>query len=211
MDTPELGMFLGLVKAEPAWRQVTLDHADVRLGGYVIGGEPSCERLIAANRYEAEEVGLPAAEVGAFFLREGVIIPELRSIRRHRASRAIERLARPPGPCPGREAFDWRVELETAAESPDGEEVEPGAEILCQLLESQPGPWELTQVVRSRTSGGLWAFGVDVDGEVVIGAHDVEARRAGQPASLLWLPDRGRRSLEGFLLFRHLVAYGEGR
>ena len=196
----ELSVFLALARSEPDWHEVTVDHGDVRLGGFVLGGAP--ERLQCANLHPADEVELPAPELHVFFVAEDPPEPmrRLRWLRRHRASEALDRIerARARDEEPEREFVRWSEEL-AQARSVREDEVAPAAGLLEKLLQLLPGPWELTRVVRNEDSGGLWAFGLDRVGDLVVGSHDVEARRSGDPPSFLWIPRRGQTALREFL------------
>lgn len=202
----EVRVLLALTRADPEWRELTVDHADARLGGWVIGGDP--ERLHCVNHHRGEEVGLPAGELHAFFVCEAPppSMKRLRWLRRLRASTALEHVERaqarsgleaePPEGEP--EAVDWRQEPARARAEGD-EDVGAAARLHEALLGTLPGPWTLTRVVRCTATGGLWAFGIDEEGDLVAGAHDVEARRSGQEPSFLWVPRPGRAALELFL------------
>src|SRR5687768_7895613 len=88
----EVQVLLALTRAEPAWREITVDHADGRLGGYMLGGEP--EALICVNYHEGHEVDLPGGQLHAFFVCEEPPEPmlQLRWLRRHRRTAAMEHM-----------------------------------------------------------------------------------------------------------------------
>jgi len=45
----------------------------------------------------------------------------------------------------------------------------------------------------------MWAFGLDQQGSVIVGSHDLAARRAGEAPTFMWIPDRGQVALGQFL------------
>ncbi len=191
-------LFLALVRAEPEWREVTLDRGGAHLGGHVSGGSP--ERLSGGNDLTAEEAGLPSGMFQGFLLHEGPAGPwsRLHRIRHLRSVAATERIARGDEP-EEREAVVWGDELERARTlAPSDDEVAPAVALLEDLLGAVVGPWELAQVVRG-AGGGLWAYVVDLSGDVIVASHDVEARRAGDPPTRLWLPVEGQTALRRFL------------
>lgn len=191
-------LFLALVRCEPEWREVTLDHGGEHPGGHVLGGRP--ERLSAGNDLSADEAGLPAGMFQGFLLHAGPQGPwsRLHRIRRHRAAVAADRIQAPDEP-EEREVVRWADALVQAqTEAPRDDEVAPAAALLEHVLEAIVGPWELAQVVRTE-AGGLWVFVVDVAGDVVVGSHDVEARRADEAPTWMWLPGAGHAALRRFL------------
>lgn len=190
--------FLALVRAEPEWREVTIDRGGEHLGGHVLGGRP--DRLSAANDLSPEEAGLPAGLFQGFLLHTGPPgrWSRLHRVRRHRARAAADRIERPDEP-EERELVQWSDELAQAKEQARyDDEVAPAVSLLEHVLDSIVGPWELAQVVRTE-AGGLWVFVVDVSGDVVVGSHDVEARRADEAPTWMWLPGAGHAALRRFL------------
>ena len=198
-------LFLALVHNEPAWRRVVLDLADPRPGGFVFGSCAEGLRLTCANHHTGEEMDLPASEIHAFVVLEGpdVSACTLARIRAHRAAVARERLASAKAPQPRREVVDWAEEfVQAASVTPgcaDDDDVAAAGALLDTLFRSHPGPWRLAQVTRAPATGGLWGFGLDGRGDLLVAAHDVEARRARQQPTLQWLPLSGRLALERFL------------
>jgi hypothetical protein len=201
-SSPELSVFLGLARQEPDWLHVTIDHGDVRLGAFLVGGEPARVRS-CANHFAAEEVRLPGPVTHGFDVEpdDAPARParRLEWVRKVRAARALEYLSRlGEEPTAGPEAIDWRDELALEG-PPKASDTTAAAELLARLFAANPGPWALTRVARSASSGGLWAFGLATNGDLVLCSHDVEARRAGEPPSTLWLPRAGRAALDAFL------------
>lgn len=200
----ELKLFLALTRAEPEWREVTVDHCDVRLGGFVVGGETGeTEDLVCMNLHPAAEVALPldalhAERVCAPPPWLSLLLGEVRRVRAAMAADYVSRLRRAPetaGPVE-QEAVDWTDELALARDT--DEEKSAGAALFSQLLRHLVDP-RLTRVVRSVSTGGMWAFGVEGSGDVVVGSHDVEARRSGEAPTFLWIPDEGGLALQSFL------------
>lgn len=193
-------LLVALVKSDPEWRAITVDHGDDRLGAFALGGFP--ERLTCANYHPADEVGLPHPEIRAFHAGEsggGASLVDVRRIRaRHALSHMIRR--RDPDDAPEAEVFRAKEEVIEARRAGD-DAIEPAVALLGLLMAELPGPWELTRTVRS-PSGGLWGLAANVEGEMVLGSHDVEARLLGKEPALLWLPREGQRAVQGFLFDR---------
>lgn len=192
-------VFVALVKAEPEWREVTIDHSDVRLGGYVLGGEPS--RLTCANYHTPEEVGLKGSEVHAFLMGEDEEIPasliEIRLVREETAVWHMRR-RREGGKPPHFAVFHASDEIALAKSSGD-DAVEGAVALLCALLDSLPAPWVLTRVARSARTGSLWAFALNAAGELVLGSYDVESRQLRVPPSLIYLSRQGHEVMQELL------------
>lgn len=203
-------VLIGLVKAVPDWLIVTIDHADLRPGGYVVGERP--ERLVCANAHSKEELGLLGGELRAFAVEEDPAFVTLRRARRIRAldaARHIQR-RRSPGTAPPLVEFHPGEVVEVAKGAGD-DAIEPGIALLHEVLMSLPRPWFATRVGRSSTSGGLWAAALSQEGDLVLGSHDVEARRSGRAPTVAWLPPAGAALVRGILLDQFEDRILEGR
>jgi hypothetical protein len=200
----EIDVFMALVRAEPGWRHATLDHGDRRPGGYVAGDDvEEGERLTCANHHTAAEVGLPCPEVHAFVVASGPGCGDARLswVRRIRAEAAAAWTRRQASrePTPERQAIDFGQELARSEAVRD--DVAPAVALLRRVLESLPGPWELTRVLREPQGGALCAFGLTREGDLVVGSLDLEARQLGAEPALAWMPPAARGALAEFLEF----------
>lgn len=193
-----LKVFLAMTRVEPDWRAITVDQGDVRLGGFVVGGDP--ERMGCVNLHPAAEVHLPLDALHGQLLEDPPpwLFPRLCDLRRVRAEIATDYLSRlrSEPDTVEHEAVDWTDELGQAKSMDD--EKGPAATLFTELLRHLVDPW-LTRVVRSTSTGSLWAFGIDAAGDLVVGSYDVETRRAGEAPTFLWIPRDGRTALASFL------------
>lgn len=102
-----------------------------------------------------------------------------------------------------REVVNWGAEVAKAARVTPGsaadDDVAAGARLLELIFRHHPGPWRELQVSRCRSSGGMWAFGRQALGDLLVASHDVEARRLDHAPTLQWLSERGVVALADFL------------